>query len=69
MHNLPEQEQLQTKLAEIKSQHSDLKKEIEVCKKAKNCNQVELSRLKKQLLSLEKQVKNIKSSLIPDQPA
>ncbi len=69
MHNLPDQQQLHAKLAEIKSQHRDLTQVIETCKKAKNCNQVELSRLKKQLLTLEEQVKKIKSSLIPDQPA
>jgi len=69
MQKQPDQKQLQEKLAELKSQESELKDNIELCEKESHCNQVELIRLKKQLSTLKEQIKQIKSSLIPDQLA
>lgn len=69
MHNQPDQTQLQEKLAELKGQEYELLESIELCKQANNFNQVKLCRLKKQLSTLQEQIKQIKSSLIPNRPA
>lgn len=69
MRKPPGEKQLQDKLAELKINESTLKQNISECLQASSCNQVQLSRLKKQLSTLQEQIQQIKSSLIPDQPA
>jgi len=69
MPKLPDQKQDQDTLAELKSQESTLQHDILRCEQAPQCNQVQLGRLKKQLMTLQEQIKQLKSSLIPDQPA
>lgn len=69
MHKQPDQKQLQEKLAELKNQERELQESIKTCEQGNNCDQVELIRLKKQLLALQEQIKQIKSSLIPNRLA
>lgn len=64
--NDPEQEALQRKLVELKTEHRDLDDVIARLSEHQPFDQIQLQRLKKRKLQLKDLISHIESQLLPD---
>lgn len=69
MNNKIDKEQLQEQLAELSQRHETLDQEIDALHRQVYSNQLHITRLKKQKLTIKEQIEKIKSALIPNQLA
>jgi len=63
---MSEEQQMQTKLIELETEHRDLDDAIRSMEEGAYVDQIQLKRLKKKKLQLKDMITRIKSSLIPD---
>jgi len=61
-----EERALRAKLAELRQEHGDLDAAILAMIDVANCDQLQLTRLKKRKLQLKDQIARIEDSLLPD---
>jgi len=61
-----EEKALRAKLAQLRQEHGDLDAAISVMTESPNCDQLQLTRLKKRKLQLKDQIARIEDSLLPD---
>jgi hypothetical protein len=61
-----EESALRAKLAQLRQEHGDLDAAIAAMTAAANCDQLQLTRLKKRKLQLKDQIARIEDSLLPD---
>lgn len=63
---MSEDEQIETKLIELETEHRDLDDAIKRMSEGVYVDQIQLKRLKKKKLQLKDTITKLKSSLIPD---
>ena len=61
-----EEQALRVKLAQLRQEHGDLDAAIFAMTASSNCDQLQLTRLKKRKLQLKDQIARIEDSLLPD---
>jgi hypothetical protein len=61
-----EEQALRARLAELRQEHGDLDAAIAAISNAANCDQIQLTRLKKRKLLLKDLITRIENSLLPD---
>lgn len=61
-----EEQALRARLAELRQEHGDLDAAIAVVSTATNCDQIQLTRLKKRKLLLKDLITRIENTLLPD---
>jgi hypothetical protein len=61
-----EEQALRAKLAQLRQEHGDLDAAISAMTESSNCDQLQLTRLKKRKLQLKDQIARIEDSLLPD---
>ena len=61
-----EEQALRARLAELRQEHGDLDAAILAMTDASNCDQLQLTRLKKRKLQLKDQIARIEDNLLPD---
>jgi hypothetical protein len=61
-----EEQDLRTKLAELRQEHGDLDAAIAAMTESVRCDQLQLTRLKKRKLQLKDQITQIEDALLPD---
>ena len=63
---MDDQEKLNQRLAELKSEHKDLDEVIARLDESRPCDLLQIQRLKKRKLALKDQIAQIESRLLPD---
>jgi hypothetical protein len=66
---MSDEEQIETKLIELETEHRDLDDAIKSMEDGVYVDQIQLKRLKKKKLQLKDTIAKLRSSLIPDVPA
>ena len=61
-----EEQALRARLAELRQEHGDLDTAIAAISSVSNCDQIQLTRLKKRKLLLKDLIARIENSLLPD---
>lgn len=61
-----EEQSLRARLTELRQEHGDLDAVIAAISSATNCDQIQLTRLKKRKLLLKDLITRIENSLLPD---
>jgi len=61
-----EEQALRAKLAQLRQEHGDLDAAISAMTESANCDQLQLTRLKKRKLQLKDQIARIEDNLLPD---
>jgi hypothetical protein len=61
-----EEQALRARLAELRQEHGDLDAAISAMTASPNCDQLQLTRLKKRKLQLKDQIARIEDNLLPD---
>ena len=61
-----EEQALRARLTELRQEHGDLDAAIAAISTATNCDQIQLTRLKKRKLLLKDLITRIENSLLPD---
>jgi len=61
-----EEQNLRARLAQLRQEHGDLDAAIAAMTESANCDQLQLTRLKKRKLQLKDQIARIEDSLLPD---
>ncbi|HEX5281761.1 MAG TPA: DUF465 domain-containing protein [Micropepsaceae bacterium] len=61
-----EEQSLRARLTELRQEHGDLDTAIAAISSATNCDQIQLTRLKKRKLLLKDLITRIENSLLPD---
>ena len=61
-----EEQSLRARLAQLRQEHGDLDAAIAAMIEASNCDQLQLTRLKKRKLQLKDQIARIEDNLLPD---
>ena len=61
-----EEQALRARLAQLRQEHGDLDAAISAMTGSSNCDQLQLTRLKKRKLQLKDQIARIEDSLLPD---
>ena len=61
-----EEQALRARLAELRQEHGDLDAAIAASATATNCDQIQLTRLKKRKLLLKDLITRIENTLLPD---
>ena len=61
-----EEQAMRAKLAQLREEHGDLDAAISAMTDSANCDQLQLTRLKKRKLQLKDQIARIEDSLLPD---
>ena len=61
-----EEQALRARLAELRQEHGDLDAAIAAISTTSNCDQIQLTRLKKRKLLLKDLITHIENSLLPD---
>ena len=61
-----EEQSLRARLAQLRQEHGDLDAAIAAMTESANCDQLQLTRLKKRKLQLKDQIARIEDNLLPD---